>query len=154
MDESKIKEIAIQARSWAESYQLKHSKHFPECLSSLCAIASSYLSHQLTQNNIENSIAFCDTDRVAHFFVICQDKVIDITATQFSSRLKSVEIRDIISIDLKDTNFWETTYIFNTPGEILEYQKQSNWIKEQRVDNCKELKLANKIATKNSKMKM
>jgi hypothetical protein len=152
MNEENIKEIAIQARAWAESYQLKNSKHFPECLSSLCAIASSYLSHQLTQNNIENSIAFCDTDRVAHFFVICQDKVIDITATQFSSKLKPVEIRDLDTINLKDTNFWEATYVFNSPIEILEYQKQTNWFKEQRVDNCKELNL--KSIPKTRKMKM
>jgi hypothetical protein len=144
MEAKDIKEIAIQARAWAEDYQLKHPKHFPECLASLCAISSAYLSHQLTQNNIENSIAFCNTDRVAHFFVICQDKIIDITATQFGNKFKAIEIRDLEEIDLKETNFWETTYIFNTPSELLEYQKQYNWFKEQRVDNCKELNLVSK----------
>jgi hypothetical protein len=143
METQDIKEIAIQARAWAEDYQLKHPKHFPECLASLCAISSAYLSHKLTQNNIDNKIVVCDTDRVIHCFVICNDYIVDITATQFGNKFKAVEIKNIKDVNLKETNFWETTYIFDTPNELLQYQKRNDWFKEQRVDNCQELNLRN-----------
>lgn len=140
----KIKEIAQQSRQWAEEYAKIDNNVFSSKLDCMCAISSSYLSFLLTKAGINNQIAIYEGIGFAHCFVITDNYLIDITATQFkysftSFDINNVEIKLLDQIDLEKNEYWEISKTFLNPHDLLKYQIHNGWPIEQRIDRDRTL---------------
>ncbi len=72
-----------------------HVKRFQDKdLSGCCAIVSYNLFETLKRNNIKTTLAIATFEEFGHCFLQFEDKILDVTATQFSSRIPEVLIID------------------------------------------------------------
>lgn len=138
-----IEDLANKARLWAEEYAKSDTDVFSNKLDSMCAIASSYLSSQLTNNDIRNHIALYEGVGFAHCFIVTDHYLIDITATQFNYKThpnpaKSIEIHSLGENNL-DIEFWKISKLFKNSNQLLHYQIKNDWPIEQRIDRDKAL---------------
>ncbi len=113
MIDPRIVEIAHKTRRWAEACS-RHS-HFGLSLVGFCAKGSARLYTNLVEAGFPAQIGLCDKVDESHAFVMVQDHVVDITATQFG--LKPVEI---VPTSIKDAqSFWRTDFIFDRLEDFL-----------------------------------
>jgi hypothetical protein len=77
----RIREVAQEVREWAET--LKGVRLTELC--GYCAIASAELYKRLKRQGIgaEICVAHAPTNACSHVFLIVEDQVVDVTATQF-----------------------------------------------------------------------
>jgi hypothetical protein len=121
-----VEAIATDVRYWAEGRSSK------EDLNGWCARASAELFKQLTSNGIPAEIhAWVDNDdEMAHVYVVVDDHVVDVTATQF----RPFRNTPVVILHVKEAmahEFWQTTAIFESVKELRSWQKRGHWPPDQ-----------------------
>ena len=125
-----MENILLAARVWAENYA--QAEGFSEDLTGVCAIATSYLSDELHKANITHKICIFDTKNFGHCFIRKENKIIDITATQFAIvnhplfSFSKIEVRDVDKISEKHY-FWKITKEFDDSAQLQAYQENHDW---------------------------
>lgn len=119
---NRLKNVARIARRWAMRNRAKFNCN--DDLAGMCAIASGYLHRLFNNAGIESFL--CVNHQ--HCFVIANNHIIDITATQYG--LKPVTIVDI---EIADQEFWFIEQKFKTQEGLLEYQFDAGWPFDQMV---------------------
>lgn len=129
----KIKIIAESARIWAQAYA--KVKKFPEDLNGMCAIASAKLFEMLDREiGLNPSIVVWHDSKSngVHCFVICNQYLVDITATQFGN-FSNVEIVNTLNIDKKRFYFWNYDTVLKSVDDLMLYQQHTPWIDKSQV---------------------
>lgn len=131
-DWSEVRKHARAVRSWTEQYATEHN--FSPRLTCLCAVASAKLHERFIQHNIKASIGMAHDDMVnfSHVFIIVEDSLVDITATQFGNHPK-VTIKKLIDArKLAFTHwYWDINYQFDSSKSLYDYQQSTKWPVEQ-----------------------
>lgn len=125
----KIKKIAEGVREWAVEKAVAASYN-PDNLCGWCAIASAELFTRLAAAGIDAEIHINNN----HTFVIADDNVVDVTATQFEAFDDTpVVIMHTKEVD-EDIHWYYTgTKIFRSVEKLHAYQVSTKWPKHQRV---------------------
>lgn len=129
----KIKTISTSARSWAEAYA--KVKKFPDDLNGLCAIASAKLFEMLDREpGLTPSIAIWHDNKShgVHCFLICNQYLVDITATQFGNFSK-VEVINLLNVDKKRFYFWNYDTVIKSVDDLMMYQEHTPWVEKSQV---------------------
>lgn len=122
-----IRSTAETVRYWAEGRAV--GTEGEEDLSGWCAIASAELWRRLSQRGfaVEIHAWICPQDKEsAHVFLVVDDHVVDITATQFS-KMRNIPI---YIAHVKEAECWDhynTQLVFKTPEDLIKYQKKVRW---------------------------
>lgn len=122
-----IRSLAESVRYWAEGHAVGTGG--AEDLNGWCAIASVELWRQLDREGIAAEIHgwVCPQHGVtAHVFLVVDDHVVDITATQFK-KMKA----PIVFIEHKKKaerwDWYQAEHIFTNPKDLIKWQKKSRW---------------------------
>lgn len=127
-DEETIQIITEGVRDWAEDYSKEYPESCCDDLCGLCAIAAAKLCYELRSNGYDAVIAFSSVGYMTyHAFVILDDHIIDITATQFQQQ--SVVIKPIS--EAENNYYWRVYKVFTTTGEFIKYLTKIAWCPEQ-----------------------
>jgi len=130
-DKILIRSIMSEIREWAEHID-QLSPYPTNDLGGMCAIASGRLWQKLMQAGINAEIHLCECDWYAHVYVVVDDYVLDVTATQF----KEFRNQSILYIHKKEAEayeFFNTTQVFKHIRELIAYQKKLRWPIDQRA---------------------
>ena len=121
----KVIDIARSARKWTE---LKASKanYRPDDLCGWCAISAGHLFRELSNADIPAELHYTS----GHCYVVIDDYIVDVTATQFHE-FKNKEINIIHIKEAEPYHFYRTTDIFKHPSELREHQIRNNWPRRQ-----------------------
>lgn len=122
-----VKKIAQQVRRWAVKNRDNYDYSFPHDLGGMCAIAASQLWKRLTEAGIEAKLAIRNHGCESHCFVIVDDYIVDVTATQFG--MEPIEI--IPKKQARKHWFWKHTKLHDTATELRTYQLKTGWPFEQ-----------------------
>lgn len=123
--QSSVLSIALSVRQWAEEKATK-AKYNPDTLCGWCAIASAQLFRELQRANIPAELHYVS----GHCFVVVDDYVVDVTATQFDEFPKEkVLIRH--TKELSHLWFYLTEKIFLYPTELRDHQLKEKWPRKQ-----------------------
>ena len=120
-----IKAIATDVRQWAESRA--EGGYGEGDLCGWCAIASGELFRKLQKAGIESEIFLHESKSLGHAFVVTQDYVVDVTATQFH------EFRDktVIIMHLREAEAYlyysSITRVFKDVDSFRRFQKKNGW---------------------------
>jgi len=132
MDKSLHDQISVIAQEVRDYTQLKADRtdYSPDDLNGWCAIASAEMFRRLTKKGISAELHMWNGDIGCHVFVVVEDHIVDVTATQFS------EFRDkpIVVIHRKEADayeFYESSVQFKSAEELRKYQKKNRWPNEQ-----------------------
>ena len=137
-----IRHIARQTRRWALRH--RHKVWADATLCGMCAIASAELHKRLTAAGFSAAIAFRNTADEGHAFVICDELIVDVTATQFGwitrrgadlryTRERRCRAVEIVPLSDKASRplFWQETAIYDSLDALVLRQKQSGWPPDQ-----------------------
>jgi hypothetical protein len=140
-----VNSLIKEARQWCDDYvEYNRAKgiHVDPDLSGMCAIATSYLSQRFNEYGVEYKIGIYDTSDFGHCFVVYDNHLIDLTATQFNTKqyqkYQKIEIRKLSNLDIEKFPFWEITHKVNNRHELLTYQKNKGWLQEHTVESLYE----------------
>jgi hypothetical protein len=122
--------IANGTRTWVEAKAFR-SDYNPDDLQGWCAIASAELQRRLNIEGIEAKIhMWVSSWQECHCFVVVEDHVIDVTATQF----KEFRNQPVLIMHIKEAEVYEmysTSEVFSTASELRRYQKRERWPSNQ-----------------------
>jgi len=107
VDWQEIGSVAAAVREWAERMQAELG-HWADDLGGMCAVASYELFLALRRRGFDAAFAH----NRGHAFVIVDDHVIDITATQFD------ETEAVLIRRLKAAGHWEVRHRSRSPRQI------------------------------------
>jgi hypothetical protein len=137
-----IRKIAREVRLWAEKIQQNDPEDiYPKDLCGLCAIATAKLHMQLKKNKIKSTIVYGDH----HVFLVVDDFVVDVTATQFPNTLRGFgffRAPKILIVSWKklqvskrrgEISPWTDTVRFNSVNKLAKWQRKEDWPEEQLV---------------------
>jgi hypothetical protein len=124
-----IRSVASQVRQWCEErdqLEREPTNH----LGGWCAIASAHLWRELRRKGIEAVIGITQREWYSHCYVIVEDHIVDVTATQFK------EFRDLAIVVLHEReaatyDFYNTTETFSDARALRQFQKKNRWPTEQ-----------------------
>ena len=123
--ESAVFNIALSVREWTEQKATK-AKYNPDTLCGWCAISAAQLFRELQRAKIAAELHYVS----GHCFVVVDDHVVDVTATQFSEFSRErVLIRH--TKELADLWFYQTDKIFLYPTELRDHQLKEKWPRKQ-----------------------
>jgi len=124
-------EVLRTVRNWCVNNNKRiNSRGFDSDLTGMCCIASAKLFETLEQFGYAPALAVAEYENdSAHCFVICDDHVLDITATQFG--MEKIEI--IHEKMASEYWFWNPKMLFYSVDELIKYQKKTRWPKYQLV---------------------
>lgn len=127
VDRDTILNAATLVRHWAvvKAQQAKMDSD----LCGMCAIASAELFRSLANLGYKPEIHVWENNWNAHCFVVVEDHVCDVTATQFG-------LHDVILEHVKETAEWEfytSIHQFNDVESFAKWQKKVKWARHQRV---------------------
>lgn len=128
----KVHSIAEEVRHWAEELARKRGRHDGFDLNGYCAIASAELYKRLTAAGVKAELHLASLDMGSHVFVVCEDHIVDVTATQF------YEFRNqhIVILHVKEAEehwFYCGDYVFNDPKKLRKAQIKWGWPQDQVV---------------------
>ncbi len=116
---------AIDTRHWAERYQKTSPGRYWEGCGGLCAIASAKLFKKLEFLGIDAKIVINNH----HCFLLVDEHILDVTATQFTYNNARVTI---IPNNKAQPYYWQQKEVFNSLEELLNYQNKADWPKHQQ----------------------
>lgn len=103
-------------------------------LAGYCAIASAELYRKLQKYGIEDlqlAMWVNDYDDHAHVFLLWNEHVVDVTATQFGySNIGEVEIRPLKEA-MNMIPQWQPLHTFDSPAELRRNQLENGWPENQ-----------------------
>lgn len=116
--------IANSTRLWVEQQCEENSD-----LMGMCAVASCELFNRLQERNISPTLHIAIHDYEAHVFVVAENYIIDVTATQFGVTDKIV-VRPNQNFTILNW-YWRSSRTFNSVAELIQYQQQTHWPNDQ-----------------------
>lgn len=125
-----IKSVATNVRYWAES-RAEGTANSSD-LNCWCAIATAELFRQLRQENelIEPVICMSNGMWGSHVWLMVDDTVIDITATQFSE-FKHNPVLIVHEREVQHLEYYARDEVFYSPVELIRFQKKNRWPLDQ-----------------------
>lgn len=118
-----VRKTAESVRSWCiENMHQLNKRGYDKHLTGMCAIASAKLFDRLEQLGYTPTIGIAELDDSSHVFVLVDDFIVDVTATQFGRN--SVEI---IHSKLATDWYWQLHYECYSIKELLKHQKRNGW---------------------------
>ena len=125
---ARVHEIALEVRSWCENEAEKSDR--PDSLMGYCAIASAELFRRLERANIFAEIHMQSNHCGSHVYLVVDDHVVDVTATQFGE----FRYQPVVIIHYKEAEqhyFYESQEIFGTPKDLRKFQAKTGWPNNQ-----------------------
>jgi hypothetical protein len=122
-----IKQVATDVRYWAEAQA--EGSYMQGDLNGMCARASAELWRALVRFGFKPEIHLwvCPFDQeTAHVFVVVDDHVVDITATQFSM-MRNQLVFIAHKREAERWDWYQSQTVFNTPEELIRQQKKDKW---------------------------
>lgn len=138
-----LKGFASQARDWLASGEMAdRSSRFAvsDDMTGYCAVGSAYLSNLLTKAGIPHEIHMSRQRFGDHVYVVVEDYIVDVTASQFNGwpwlvePLNPIEVRHRISLT-DDHLHWKTATTFSAIDELSALIDSEVWPEEQRISN-------------------
>ena len=121
MDE--IRRAASMVRNWCQEVRFQFRKTgYDNELTGMCAIASAKLFDTLEQLGYNPTIAVSDNDDASHVFVIVDDFIVDVTATQFGRN--PIEI---VHAKTATEWYWQIYYECDSIKSLVKHQKRNGW---------------------------
>ena len=117
--------MALQVRGWAEDEELKGDRNRPD-LNGYCAVASGEFSRRLAREKIPHEIHMSVGDYGCHVFVVIDDLIYDVTASQFPEyRNHKLVIKHIREAEVNW--YHQADEIFKSADELRAHQKRRKW---------------------------
>lgn len=120
--------IATDVRYWVEGRAEGDSGFNGHDLNGYCAIASAELFRQLKKQGFKPEIHvwYDPSTGDAHAFVVVEDHVVDVTATQFRGfRDTSVVIKHVR--EAASFEYWNSSYSMDCADAFRKRQKKDRW---------------------------
>ena len=98
-----------------------------------CAIASARLSQVFISHRIEHTIHMRNSEGECHVYLVVEDHVVDVTATQFSE----FDDQKVVILHTKEAEqyeFYGSDAEFNTAAELRKHQIKTGWPMGQVAD--------------------
>ena len=124
-------QIAKACREWAEKFA-KKTDDYPKNLCGMCAIASAKVFIELKNKGYRPELRLWMGEWGGHCFVVVDDHIVDITATQFPDFSDS-KVLVIHEREADMFEFYKTTKVFETVKQLQKHQKNTKWPTEQIV---------------------
>lgn len=115
-------------RAWAEMRTAKE-KYPSKDLSCWCAIASAELHRRLTDVGVVAELHMAIDDIGCHVYVVVDDHVVDVTATQFMGNHPKVVVKHMREAEVKW--YWQTSDVFQSATELRKHQIRTGWPRAQ-----------------------
>lgn len=126
----RVNDIAVEVRSWAEELARKRGHSDDYDLNGFCAIASAELLKRLKKEMIPAEIRLAASWYGSHAYVVVEDYIVDVTATQFSEmRGKTVVIQH--EKELEHLWYYKNDHVFVDPKKLRKAQIAWEWPQEQ-----------------------
>ena len=122
---NKVLPIAKRVRAWTEA-KAERANYNPHNLCGWCAISAAHLFRELSKADIAAEIHYVP----GHCFVVVDDYIVDVTATQF----QAYENTEVVIAHTKEVeHFWyyKTEKTFDTPTKLRDHQLKQNWPKRE-----------------------
>lgn len=120
-----LESMALQVRGWAEDEELRCEFYRPD-LNGFCAVASGELSRRLAAEAIPHEIHMSTGDYGCHVYVVIEDVIYDVTATQFPEyRNTKVLIKHMREAEVNW--YHQTDEVFKTADDLRAHQKRRKW---------------------------
>jgi hypothetical protein len=127
---SRVNEHALMVRHWVEAANSQRARPRTEKLDGWCAIATARLWKNLDDIGIKSEIHMASSDIGSHVYLVVEDHVVDVTATQFSHfRNQKVVIAHHREVD--HHWFYQSEDIFETARELQRNQIRTGWPLDQ-----------------------
>ena len=124
----RAQDLALEVRDWAEVLAAEQERSRDLC--GYCAIASAELHKRLSKEGIFAELVVAETDLFAHVFVLIEDHVLDVTATQFSE-FRNQPVVLLHSKEAEQYDFYRPIEIFGTAKDLRKWQKKIGWCQWQ-----------------------
>lgn len=126
----RVHEIALRVRAWAEESAEKRGGDDDGRLTGWCAIASAELHTRLQRANIPAEIHLSNVGISCHVYVVVDDHVVDVTASQFPA-FKNETVLIKHQRELEKHWFYSNSEIFNSAKALRKNQIKVGWVKHQ-----------------------
>jgi hypothetical protein len=126
--QSHVAMVATQVRYWTEG----RAPQERQLLNGWCAIASARLFNELKKLGIKSEIHAWVSDGCgsAHVYVVVDDHIVDVTATQFRPfRHEPVVIMH--QREAEQHTFYQTVSVFHSVDDLRKWQKKGRWPADQ-----------------------
>lgn len=124
-----VKSIAHEVRLWAQG-RAERTRYHADDLMGWCAIASAELHNRLKASGIASEIHHGSSGYGSHIFLVVDDHVVDVTATQFG-------LSEVVIMHHKEAeaahNFYLSTETFASPEQLRKQQLKDHWPVQQLV---------------------
>lgn len=134
-----VNSITADVRNWTEMQQVRSNGR--ENLCGFCAIAAAELYRRFEKAGISSEIHMWLSDwGQAHVFVVVDDHVIDVTATQFDE-FKHTPVVIMHQREAEAHQFYTSTETFNSVKLLRARQVKQKWPQNQIVFRSQERQL-------------
>lgn len=99
-------------------------------LSGWCAIASARLHRVLAAKGFKSELHMAHGDWGSHVFLVVEDHVVDVTATQFDE-FKNQQLVIAHHRELEHHWFYQSSDVFESAEELREHQIRTGWPSSQ-----------------------
>lgn len=113
-----------------QAYNKAH-KYYGEELTGYCARGSAMLWTALVKAGLSPVICLARSQDGDHVFVMCENYIVDVTATQFGER--PVCIKRFGRGGLQPPWYWRCFKTFNDPNSLKQCQIEEDWPKDEIV---------------------
>ena len=117
--------IAERVRKWTEA-KAEKANYNPHNLCGWCAISAAQLFRELKRAHIDAELHYVS----GHCFVVVDDHVVDVTATQFGP-FNHVKILILHVKEAEQHWYYQTAKVFKYPTELREHQLKERWPNKQ-----------------------
>lgn len=121
--------IAASCRTWAEEFA-NETDDFGSDLNGMCAIASTKVFTELKKKGYNPRIHLWAGDSCAHCFVVVDDYIVDITATQFWGH-RDQKVVVLHEKEASEFEYYGTSKIFTSTKALRKHQESTHWPSEQ-----------------------
>lgn len=129
MNNNRVLTIARAVREWAEERAAQFGDSDPQ-LSCYCAIASAKMSMILAAEGIKHRIGYAHSPIGGHMYILIDNWIIDVTATQFGEDEK-ILVRHAHATRLPW--YHRTKQTFMSAQTLLRWQQRSYWPEDQMM---------------------
>lgn len=127
--QTEVLSVAQKVRKWACAHAARYNRD--RSLSGYCAIASAKLHQYLTEVGINAELHLFD-GAGSHVFVVVDDHIVDVTATQFPE-FKETPIVIMHTKEAEQYYFYATVKTFKSSLRLRDHQIRTGWPKHQTV---------------------
>ena len=117
--------MALQVRSWAEDEQMKTWEYRTD-LNGYCGVASGEFSRRLAREKIPHEIHMSVGDYGCHVYVVIDDYVYDMTATQFPE-YRDTKVLIIHTREAEVNWYHQSDEVFKSAHDLRSHQKRRRW---------------------------